>query len=134
MKTLFGLAILGLSLSVPTHAQQRAMSGGAGGPTNNGSVGFGGSPVGGAGAVHFPTLPSVPRAQFQMMDVSGGDASFFPSSFVPFEKGIAEGEAALAVRQKSLGDVALENRGSEKPKAKFAIIQDQIGHAIIERK
>ena len=132
MKKLLGFAILGLSFSVPTHAQ-RAMSGSAGGPTSNGSGGFGGSPIAGGGTINFHTLPSVPRAQFQMVDVSGGDVSFFPSSFVQFEKGIAEGEAALAARQKSLGEAALENRSTEKPRAKLTITQDSFGNAIIER-
>jgi hypothetical protein len=130
MKKLLGFAILGLTLSLPIHAQ-RAM-GGSGGPASS-AGGASGSGIGGGGTVSFHTLPDVPRAQFQIVDVSGGDASFFPSSFMQFEKGIAEGEAALAFRRKSLGEVARENRAAEKPKAHLTITQDSFGNAYIER-
>jgi len=137
MKKLLGFAILGLSLCGPAHAQ-RVMSGSAG-ITGNGTGamsggGVGGGAVGGAGTVAFRTLPSYPRAQLGMLDVSGGDPSFLPSSFVQFEQGIAEGEAALAVRHKTLGDVASENRSAKKPKAQLMLTQDRFGNAVIERK
>jgi hypothetical protein len=133
MNKLIGVAILGLALSIPAHAQ-RSMAGPAG-PTGNG--GGAGSPVGGStggAAAAFRTLPTVPRAQFLAVDVSGGDISFFPSSFMQFDKGIAEGEAILAARQKTLAEVATENRHAEKPKAKLNITQDAFGNVVMERR
>ena len=137
MKKLLGFAILGLSLCGPAHAQ-RVMSGSAGitssGIGATGGGGAAGGAVGGAGTVTFRTLPSYPRAQLEMLNVSGGDPSFLPSSFVQFEQGIAEGEAALAVRRKTLGDVASENRSAKKPKAQLMLTQDHAGNAVIERR
>ena len=132
MNKFIGFAILGLALSVPAHAQ-RSMAGPAG-PTGNG--GGAGSPVGGStgGAAAFRTLPTVPRTQFQAIDVSGGDISFFTSSFMQFDKGIAEGESILAARQKTLAEVASEYRNAEKPKAKLNITQDAFGNIVVERR
>jgi hypothetical protein len=133
MNKFIGFAILGLALSVPAHAQ-RSMAGPAG-PTGNG--GGAGSPVGGStggAAAGFRTLPTVPRTQFQAIDVSGGDISFFPSSFMQFDKGIAEGESILAARQKTLAEVASEYRNAEKPKAKLNITQDAFGNIVVERR
>ncbi len=129
MKKLIGFVILGLAFSIPAHAQ-RSMAGTAG-PTSNG--GGAGSPVGGStggAAAGFHTLPTVPRTQFQAIDVSGGDVSFFPSSFMLFDKGIAEGESILASRQKTLAEVATENRHADKPKAKLNITQDAFGNVV----
>jgi len=133
MNKLIGFAILGLSFSIPAHAQ-RSMAGPAG-PTGNG--GGAGSPVGGStggAAAAFRTLPVVPGTQFQAIDVSGGDVSFFPSSLMQFDKGIAEGEAILAARQKTLAEVASEYRHEEKPKAKLNITQDAFGNVVMERR
>jgi len=116
MKKLIGFAILGLSFSIPAHAQQA----------------IGGTSISG-GSIRFQTLPSFPRAQFQVVDVSGEDALFFPSSFVQFEEGITKGQVVLAEKRKSLGEAALEYRHAERPKAKVTITQDAFGNAIIER-
>ncbi len=131
MKKLIGFAIVGLVVSVPAHGQ-RAMTGGGAAPTSAG--GIGGGSIGGGAAITFHTLPSVPSAQFQIVDVSGGDVSFFPSSFVNFEQGMAEGEAALALKRKTLAEVAQENRTTERPKAKVTITQDSAGNAVMVRK
>jgi hypothetical protein len=132
MKKIIGFAVLGLSLSMPIHAQ-RTMAGGSG-PSSNNSGGTGGGPIGGGtGSTTFRTLPSIPRAQFLMTDISGGDSSFFPSSFMQFDKGIEEGKAALAAQRKTLGEVALEYRHTEKPRAKLTMTQDAFGNAVIER-
>jgi len=131
MKKLIGFAIAGLVLSVPAHGQ-RAMMGSAA-PTGGAGGGIGGVPTGGGSAVSFHTLPSYPPTQFQMIEVSGGDVSFVPSSFVQFEKSVAQGEAALAIRQEPLAEVALENRLVERPKSKLMITQDHFGYAILER-
>ena len=111
------------------------MAGGAG-PTSNNNGGGGGSgagPVGGGGFTAFHTLPVYPRTQFQIVEISGGDSSFFPSSYLPFAEGIAGGEALLSMKHKTLGEVAKDYRQADKPKAKVMLTQDQSGNAVIER-
>ena len=137
MRKLAGFAILGLSLSVPTFAQHLS---GTAGPNSTGGGGLGSGGATGAGnmsggsAVAFHTLERVPPAQFQMIDVSGEGLGFVPSSFVPFEQSLEEGNAALAIQRKSLGEIAREYRNSEKPKASKMLTQDAFGNARIEAK
>jgi len=58
---------------------------------------------------------------------------FVPSSWTEFEKGLARGQADLAAERKPLGEIAAEYRQVEKPKAKFTIVQDASGKAVIQR-
>jgi len=132
MKKLFGIAAVGFLLALPAHAQQRMMSGGTG-PTSNGGGGVGGGGAMGGGGGSFRTLPTVPRAQFQAIDVSGSAIDFTPSSWTQYKDGLARGEAELAAQKKTLAEVAAENRHSDKPKARLIITQDAIGDAIIQR-
>ena len=134
MKKLLAFAIFGLFLSLPTNAQQRALSGGVG-PTGNGGggVGGGGGMGGGGVSANFHTLPNYPRTQFQMIDVSGNGPDFVPSSWTKFDDGLARGEAELAARKKTLADVAAESRHAEKPKAKLIITQDAVGNVVMLR-
>ncbi len=81
----------------------------------------------------FHTLAPVPSAQFMMSDVSGTPTDFTPSSWTQFEAGLARGRAELAAQQKTLGEVAAENRRAEKAKAKFTLTQDAEGKAVIQR-
>jgi hypothetical protein len=139
MNKILGVAILGMIFTVPAHAQ-RSMAN-ASGPSGNGSISGGtagsGGPGGGGGSpgsVSFRTLPEVPPAQFDAIRVSGSKDEFVPSSWTQFESGLAEGRAQLARQQKSLGEIADENRETEKPKAKLIIVQDADGRAIIQRR
>jgi hypothetical protein len=136
MARILGLALLGLFISVPANAQ-RSMSGSPG-PTGTNVVGgatSGGGPgsaVGGGGTVGFHTLPAAPPTQFQMVDISGQRDDYIPSSWTEFERGLARGQAELAAGSKTLGEVAAENRRAARPKAKFEIIQDAAGTAVIQ--
>ena len=137
MAKIIGLALLGLFISVPANAQ-RSMAGAAGPNGTNligGTSGGGsGNAVAGGGTVGFHTLPAVAPAQFQMIDISGQGDGYVLSSWTEFERALARGRAELAVVSKTLGEVAAENRRTERPKAKFALIQDAAGNAIIERR
>jgi hypothetical protein len=137
MNKILGFAAFGLLISMPAHAQ-RSMSGTLG--PNGGSIvggttgGIGGPASSGGGTVIFHTLTAVPSTQFLLIDVSGLDGQFVPSSWIQFEKGLAEGHAVLAAQRKSLAEVAAENRLTERPKAKLIITQDARGNAVILRR
>lgn len=102
------------------------MIGGAGGSQ--------GGAIAGGGSVAFHTLLAVPPAQFQTIELSGDLGVFTPSSWIQFDKGLAEGRAELAAQHKSLAEVAAENRLAERPRAKFMISQDAEGKAILIRR
>lgn len=137
MKKLLSIAFLGVIFSVPAHAQ-RSMAGalgpnGAGYVPTGGSTGSFGGGIAGGGTVSFHTLPPAPAAQLNTVDVSGNQTDFVPSSWTEFERGLAKGRADLAAERKPLGEIAAEYRQVEKPKAKFTIVQDASGKAVIQR-
>jgi hypothetical protein len=135
MNKILGLAIMGLFISMPANAQ-RSMVGTLGSGASGIAGGTGGSQGGssaGGGSAAFHTLAAVPPTQFQIIDVSGVSGEFTPSSWIQFEKGLAEGQAQLAARRKSLAEVATEYRRTERPRAKLTIIQDSVGNAVILR-
>jgi hypothetical protein len=127
MRRVFCFGILGVLFAVPVHAQRGA----GGNPNVNSTGGGGGVGSGGAGSSNFHILSPVPPAQFQMLEFSGSET--VTSSFVPFEKGIALGQAELNATHQTLVEVAAEKRHSERAKAKFVIMQDGTGRARIER-
>jgi hypothetical protein len=133
MKRLFGLAIMILGLTLSASAQSGGrMLGGAPGPTNGGASGGGGS-IGGGGlsGVGFSTLPSHPRASFASIAISGTDAEFVPSTFLPFENAVAAGQAVLDAQHASVAQAAEVNSRAPKAKAKLALIEDATGNAVI---
>jgi hypothetical protein len=135
MKRLLGLAILTLGLALSANAQSggRAL-GGVGGPTSGGgNGGGGGGSVGGGGGLGagFSTLPNHPSASFATAAISGTDAEFVPSTFLPFESAVAAGKAALDAQHASLAQVAKATSGTPKAKAKFTLIEDATGNAVI---
>jgi hypothetical protein len=139
MNKTLAVSILGVIFAVPAHAQ-RSMAN-ASGPSGNGSISGGtagsGGPGGGGGSpgtVSFRTLPDVPRATFDAIRVSGSKDEFVPSSWTQFEAGLAEGRAQLAREQKTLGEIAAENREIEKPKAKLMIVEGADGRMTIQRR
>jgi hypothetical protein len=137
MNKILGLAIMGLFISIPANAQ-RSMVGAPGPSASNGigstAVGQGGSGGGGGGTVAFHTLSAVAPTQFLMIDVSGVSGEFIPSSWIQFDKGLAEAQAQLAAQGKSLAEVAAEYRRTERARAKLTIIQDSVGNAVILRR
>ena len=111
MKKTFGLVLLGFLLAVPAHAQR------------------GGGVGGGPGKVSFPTLTRIPSTNFLMTEFSGTET--VTSTFMPFQEGIAAGEADLEAGQKSLAREAKENRQIQRTKAKIVIEQDGMGNVIM---
>jgi hypothetical protein len=117
MKRILGVAVLILWFAVPAHAQ-----------------GFGGSLSGGGslGHVTFPALPSIPPAHFDVRAERGG-ADFVPSSYASYEQALAEGRAALTQQAKTLAEIARENSGIPKAKARLVLVQDDYGRAVLVR-
>jgi hypothetical protein len=117
MKRILVIAVLILWFAVPAHAQS-----------------FSGSVVGGVGIgkVNFPIVPNYPPAHFEVRAVSGG-ADFVPSSFASYEQALAEGRAALAVRAKTLGEIARENSSTPRARARLVLVQDDHGNAVLAR-
>jgi hypothetical protein len=127
MTKLYASAVLILLFSLPAQAQH--FGGGAG---SYGAFGGGGAGGASAGTVSFQTLPSVPRAQFRMIDVTG-PSQYVASSWVTFEQGVAQGRADLAARPKPLAEVAAAYRAAPREKATLAFVQDADGNAVITR-
>jgi hypothetical protein len=115
MKRTFGLAILGVLLAIPAHAQR----------------GGGGAVGGGPGKVAFPALPSIPPTNFLMVEFSGTET--VTSTFLPFDQGIIVGQAGLEAGRKTLAQAAMENRRAERTKAKLMIEQDGMGDVVLVR-
>jgi hypothetical protein len=117
MKKAFWLAAIVLASSIPAHAQ------------------FGGtiSSTGGIGTVSFRSLPAVPPATFNSTAISGSQGEFTPSTFTLFKDGMAEGQALLDAKPKTLGEIAAEYRETPRPKAKVVLTQDAYGYPVIEK-
>lgn len=115
MKTaLFAASILLFAL--PAHAQHRFAGGAA--PSNlsfSGGGGAGGG-LGGGGlsGVSFGGVSNNAPTRYQYVYVHGSDATYVPSTFVPFKTALQMGKAALAYRPKTIAEVAAEYRASKK--------------------
>ncbi len=90
---------------------------------------FGGS----IGKVTFPNLTNYPATIFNSVVVSGTVQDFAPTTYVSYDKGVADAQAALAAKPKSLGEVAQEYSHEARPKAKLAFVQNAYGYAVIEQ-
>lgn len=84
------------------------------------------------GSVSFSTLPAVPPAHFNVIEVSGATGQFTPSTWAQFQQALDLGRAQLTVESKPLGEIAARYRKQDKPKAKLEIVQDAYGRPIIE--
>lgn len=140
MKRFLGLAALILGLAVSAHGQSAragAVAGGVtGGVMSSGGGGFGGGggDTGGmGGASNFHTLPSIPPANLPSTAVSGTEASFVPSTFLPYNQAIAAGEAVLDAQHKSVAEAAAENSRTHRLKAKAAMIDNAAGKAVLAK-
>ena len=69
------------------------------------------------GSVSFSTLPAVPPARFNVVEVSGANGQFTPSTWTQFQQALDLGRAQLTVESKPLGEIAAQYRHQEKPKA-----------------
>jgi hypothetical protein len=128
MKSLVGFAVLALSFAVPAYAQAHAAGGGGAGlPVNSGGGGVGGAESGAA-----VRLPHYSRAKFQVTAVSGSETDYIPSTFVSYNKALTTGHTTVASAPETLGQAAQLNRQTPRVKAKFALVQDGRGRAVIE--
>jgi hypothetical protein len=100
-----------------------------GGIANSAGGGVGG---GGISKPTFPTVLSYPRAVFASTAVSG-TADFVPSTFLSFHDAIEEGKAELAAQHVSVAEAAEANLRARKTKARFALVEDANGNAVIAR-
>jgi len=132
MNRILSPVVLVILFLLPTHAQ-RSMSGSSA-LNGTGSLGVGGG-YGGSigGSVSFNTLPPVPPARFSVVEVSGANGQFTPTTWTQFQQGVELGRAQLRVEAKPLGELAAHYRHQEKPKAKLEIVQDARGRAILQR-
>ncbi len=131
MKQAIGIAAFILFFAIPAHAQRGGaspsaqVSNGGGG----GGGGFGGGGLGGGTA--GSSLPASPPAHFKMNAVSGSDASFIPSGYLPFESAVAEGQAILDAEKKTPAEAAAASSIVPKPHAKVAVVQGANGDPIV---
>lgn len=135
MKRFLSLTILAAGLAIPAHAQtpHGVSAGGGANPltfSGGGGGGYGGGGVGG-GSSSGSRLPSCPRAQFSVSAVSGTQQDYVPSTFVSYDKALAEGRDVLAAPPKTVAEVAHEQAIGRAEKAKLALVQDSRGNAII---
>lgn len=135
MKRFLGLAVLILGLSIPAHGQSQrggaGMTGGAPGGVVSYGGGGGGNGGSGGGPMGFHTLPSIPPANLRSSAVGGTEASFVPSTFLPYSQAIAAGEAVLDAQHESVAEAAAENSRAPRLKAKAAIIENAAGDPVI---
>lgn len=66
-----------------------------------------------------------------MSAVSGSDASFVPSGYLPFESAVAEGQAILDAEKKTLAEAAAASSIVPKPHAKVSMVQGANGDPIV---
>src|SRR5579862_9335055 len=122
MKKAIGIAAFVLFFAIPAHAQRGGASSSAQvSNSGGGGGGFGGGFSGGGGT--GSVLPDHPPAHFKMNAVSGSDASFIPSGYLPFESAVAEGQAILDAEKKTPAEAAAASSIVPKPHAKVTVVQ-----------
>lgn len=109
------------------------MTGGATGGVASAGGGAGGSTSGGgeSGVTSFHTLPSIPAAILRSSAISGTEADFVPSTFLPYNQAIAAGREVLDAQHKSVAEAAAENSRTHRLKAKAVIVENAAGDAVI---
>lgn len=106
MKTLLLLAAFLLIFSVPAYGQHAGAAGTpAAAPVSGGGGGMGG--MGGGSLIHSPVT------QFHFLLASGSEADYKMTSYLPFDKAVAEGRMALVAKSVDLGEVAREYRSKK---------------------
>jgi hypothetical protein len=134
IKRFLGLAILGMGLAVPAHAQvsHGFAAGGAASPLNLNNAGGGGFGSGlGGNSMGRGKLTDYPKARFGVASVSGTQHDYVPSTFVSYDKALAEGRAVLATPPQSPAEAARQQVTAHTEKAKLALVQDDYGNAVI---
>ena len=126
MKRAIGVAAFILFFAIQAHAQAGSSS--TARPTQNGGGGGGGGFGGGGGTGPLPTRPP---AHFKMSAVTGSEASFIPSGYLPFDRAVAEGQAILDAEKRTPAEAAAATSIVPKPHAKVAVVQDANGDPIV---
>lgn len=128
MKWFLALSMLILGLSLSCQAQERfgGTTMGLGGVANSTGGGVGG----GAGKPSFPTLLDPPPATFASIAVDG-TCDFVPSSYLPFQQAVKEGQSLLDAKHISLAEAARANNIAPKEKARIALVEDAVGNPVI---
>jgi hypothetical protein len=127
MKITLGLAAVLFFAAVPAHAQSRVGSVAA---TQN-SGGGGGYGGGSAGSSGFSGLPHYAAADLRAIEVSGDESTYLPSTFMPFEKAVAQGYVVVKEESKTVAQAAAENRKASHLEAKARLVQDDRGRAVL---
>lgn len=123
MKWLLGLGVLILGVSLPARAQSNAYGGGS--ISGIGAL----NGIGGLSHVTFPVLTGRSEPAYENRSAHGSAAEFVPSTYIPYEQALAQGQAALVPdsKPKPLAQVAAEYRSAKRATAKLAIVQDAQG-------
>jgi hypothetical protein len=124
MKNLLALAVLIFMGCLPAHAQATVGSSSSlyGSSINSGQNSM--------ARAYFPSHNSLPDAPNTMSITSGTSTEFEPSFFMCFDKAVAKGIADLAVKPKTLAEVAQENRKEQRAKAQASFVQDANGRLV----
>ncbi len=131
MKKAIGIVAFIMFFAIPAHAQRGGASPSAAPSTGGGggAGGLGGGGLGGGSSTNL--LPAHPPAQFKMIAVSGSDATFIPSGYLPFDSAVAEGQAILDAEKKTPAEAAAASSIVPKPHAKVAVVQGANGDPIV---
>ena len=105
MKSLLLLGALLLIFSVPAYGQR---AGSVGTPSAAPSSGGGGG--GGGGGASGGALLNLPVTKFHFLIASGSESDFKMTSYLPFDKAVAEGRVVLSTKNVDLGKLAREYR------------------------
>lgn len=100
-------------------------------PNGSAAGASGGASGGPVSTTDFRTLPHIAPADLRSNDVSGSDATFEPSTFLPYDKAVAVGQAVIEEEHRSVAEAAAENSRAHKSKAKAAIVENAAGDAVI---
>lgn len=134
MTKYLGMAIVAACIALPAHAQTpgrpTAVGASATSTVGGGGVGSGASSSYSAGGGGM-RLPNYPRTQFGVASVSGSLQDFTPSTFLAYDKALAEGRDILANPPKTIAEVAHDLPAASNQKAKIAVIQDANGDPVI---
>jgi len=137
MKRVLCLATVMAVLALPAHGQSSktvpvasaaspitSNSGASGG--SGGSSGFSGG-----GSVGGPRLPAYPRTQFGVLAASGTQQDFVPSTFLEYDRALAEGRDILSNPPKTVVEAAHTQAVAPAGKARFTFVQNANGDPVI---
>jgi hypothetical protein len=124
-----GLAVLVLAFAVSAQAQGSRSVRVAISPSTLHSSG--GGSAGGASSGGFHHLTHYAPARFAVQVVTGDATDYIPSTFVPYQTALAEGQTVLASPPQPLGTFARQNSKPAPRKAKIELEQDHHGDAVI---